>query len=240
MPHALVLGGYGLIGSACISALADAGYQVTGVGRSARATLGGDLRAAWVVRDLAQTTVSDWDSLLQGVSVVVNAAGALQDGGRDDLTAIHVTAVSALATAARTRDIRIVQISAVGVAPDAATAFLRSKAQGDAILARTAPNWVILRPVLVLARDAYGGSALLRAAAALPGALPLVLPQARVQTVDVADLAAAVVSAARGDIPHGTIADLTEPGSQSLPDLTLAIRRWLGLPDAVLRLPVPS
>jgi uncharacterized protein YbjT (DUF2867 family) len=240
MPRALVLGGYGLIGSACLRALADAGFQVTGVGRNPGGARGGDPRADWIFRDIAGMTANDWDKLLQGVSVVVNAAGALQDGGRDDLTAIHVTAVAGLAQAARTRDLRIVQISAAGVAPDAATAFLRTKAEGDAILARTARDWVILRPVLVLARDAYGGSALLRAAAALPGILPVVLPRSRVQTVDIADLTAAVVAAARGKIAHGTLADLTEPDSQSLPDLTFAIRRWLGLPDPALRWRVPD
>lgn len=38
MPTALVLGGYGLIGAACMAALTEAGFDVTGVGRSANAT----------------------------------------------------------------------------------------------------------------------------------------------------------------------------------------------------------
>jgi uncharacterized protein YbjT (DUF2867 family) len=240
MPRALVLGGYGLIGSACLSALADAGFQVTGVGRSVNATRSADPRATWVIRDIPRITVVEWDALLDGISVVVNAAGALQDGTRDDLTAIHVTAVEALTKAAARFDLRIIQISAAGVSPDAPTAFFRTKAEGDAILARNVRDWVILRPTLILAREAYGGSALLRAAAALPGILPHVLPEARVQTVHLDDIAAAVVLAAEGKVPSGTTADLTEGGSQSLPELTLAIRRWLGLPDPVLNPRVPD
>jgi uncharacterized protein YbjT (DUF2867 family) len=238
MRRALVLGGYGLIGSACATALAGAGFQVTGVGRSASAARRADPRVAWVIRDIPTVTTADWRGLLDGVDVVVNAAGALQDGARDDLTAIHVKAVAALTEAAQDLPLRIVQISAAGVSLTASTRFFRTKAEGDAIIA-TARDWVILRPTLVLARDAYGGTALLRAAAALPGILPQVMPDSRIQTVHLDDLAAAVVAAATGAIPSGTIADLTAPESHSLPNLTLAFRRWLGLPEPRFRPRLP-
>jgi uncharacterized protein YbjT (DUF2867 family) len=231
MDRAIVLGGYGLIGSACLRALADAGFQTTGIGRSASAARQADPRATWVIRDLPGITIGEWRDLLQGVSVVVNAAGALQDGPRDDLQAIHVTLIQRLTEAARGTDLRIIQISAAGAAPDASTPFFRSKAAGDTILADAATDWVILRPTLVLAHEAYGGTALLRAVAALPGVVARVLPSAMVQTVHIDDIAAAVTAAARREIPHGTIADLTEVEARSLPDLTLAIRRWLGLPE---------
>ncbi len=230
MARAIILGGYGLIGAACLRALADAGFTVTGIGRSATAARQIDPRAAWLIRDIPAITVAEWRDILQGVSVVVNAAGALQDGTRDDLQAIHVTTLARLTEAARGLPLRLIQISAAGVSPEASTHFFRTKADGDALVRQTA-NWVILRPTLVLAQEAYGGTALLRAVAALPGILPQVMPETRVQTVHVADLAAAVTAAANGEIPHGTEGDLTEAESHSLPDLTLALRRWLGLPE---------
>lgn len=230
MARALVLGGYGLIGAACLRALADAGFQVTGIGRSASAARQADPRADWVICDLTRVSTAEWQALLAGVDVVVNAAGALQDGPRDDLAAIHVTLVTRLAQAAAGLPLRLIQVSAAGAAPGASTAFFRTKAAGDAVLEGSALDWVILRPTLVLAPEAYGGTALLRAAAALPGLVPQVLPQARIQTVALADVALAVVAAARGQVPAGTAADLTETASHSLPGLTLALRRWLGLP----------
>lgn len=225
--RAVVLGGYGLIGSACMRALAGAGFAVTGIGRSHRAAMACDRDADWIIRDITAVTVFEWRELLEGVDVVVNAAGALQDGAGDHLDAIHVDAVTALVSAADALDLRIVQISAAGVSDHASTDFFRSKARGDARVA-TARDWVILRPVLVLSPEAYGGTALLRAVAALPCIQPRVLPGARVQTVHVDDLADAVVHAARGFIPSGTIADLTEPQGQSFPDLVASIRRWQG------------
>jgi uncharacterized protein YbjT (DUF2867 family) len=239
MPRAIVLGGYGMIGSACAAALVEAGFQVTGIGRSAAAARRADPRLAWVIRDIPTITVADWRGLLAGVDVVINAAGALQDSGRDDLEAIHVRSLAALTEAAEGLPLRIIQISAAGVSSTASTRFFRTKAMGDALITKTR-DWVILRPTLVVACDAYGGTALLRAAAALPGVLPQVLPDARIQTVHLDDLSAAVVLAAQGAIPNGTIADLTEPVSHSLPDLALAFRRWLGLPEPRLRPRVPG
>lgn len=227
--RAVVLGGYGLIGSACMRALAREGFAVTGIGRSEHAALACDRTADWVIRDITALTPADWLELLEGADVVVNAAGALQDGGQDDLWAIHVRAVSAMVTAARAQKVRIVQISAAGVSEPAASKFFQSKARGDALV-MLAPDWVILRPVLVLAPEAYGGTALLRAFAGLPCALPRVLPEAQVQTVHIDDLAQAVTWCARGLIPSRTIADLTEPKAHDFADLVADIRRWQGFP----------
>lgn len=239
MKTALVLGGYGLIGSACCRALAKAGYQVTGLGRSRRAALAAAPDQGWIIKDLPTIETAQWRDILARFDVVVNAAGALQDGPADDLQAIHATLLARLCAAAPP-GLRLVQISAAGASPQASTAFFRTKAMGDAHVMQAPCAWVILRPTLVLAPQAYGGTALLRGAAALPGLLPQVFPQSPVQTVHIEDLAAAVVAAASPAIPSGTIADITEPASHPLPDILLQMRRWLGLPPPALGFRVPS
>ncbi|WP_111734136.1 SDR family oxidoreductase [Roseovarius amoyensis] len=237
---AVVLGGYGLIGSACMRALADAGLDVVGVGRSTRSAMAASPAADWVIRDIPTITVDEWRDLLTGVDVVVNAAGALQDGARDDLEAIHVTTVSRLVEAAAGMPVRVVQISAAGVSDTASTDFFRTKARGDGILSAGLDDWVILRPTLVLSEEAYGGTALLRAVAGLPLVLPVVFPDAKVQTVHVGDVASAVVAAARGQVAAGTIADLTEHDAHSFPDLVEAVRRWQGWAPPVWRPAIPG
>ena len=241
---AVVLGGSGLIGTACMRALRDAGFAVTGVARGVEGARRAMPWAAWHALDIARAAPADWEALLAGADVVVNAAGALQDGAGDDLKAIHEDAIRALIAAAEARPEgarpRIVQISAAGVAPDASTAFFRTKAAGDAALAASALSWTILRPALVLSPQAWGGTALLRAAAALPFAAPRMFPQARIRVLHVDDLAAAVVQAARGALPPRLTADLCEDGDQSFPALLTAMRRWLGLPGWRRALPVPA
>ncbi|MCI5095297.1 MAG: SDR family oxidoreductase [Rhodobacteraceae bacterium] len=240
MKRALVLGGYGLIGSACMRALDQAGFQVRGLGRSARAAQLCDRRANWTITDMTRLTARDWHALLRDCDVVVNAAGALQDGGRDDLRGVHVTALEQLVQGAADLPVRIIQISAAGVSHDASTLFFRTKAEGDAAVATHSGDWVILRPTLVLSPEAYGGTALLHAASGLPGVLPRMFPKSQVQTIHIDDLARAVVAAARGEIASGTVADLTEGGSHSFPDLLRAIRHWQGWPDPLWRPALPG
>jgi uncharacterized protein YbjT (DUF2867 family) len=221
-------------------ALAKAGFDVTGIGRSRRAALAADPNALWLIRDIPTISCDEWRTILKGVDVVVNAAGALQDGARDGLEAIHVTTLTRLVEATENMPIRIVQISAAGVSPQASTAFFRTKARGDAILTSSTRDWVILRPALVMAPEAYGGTALLRGVAGLPLILPRVLPDARVQTVHVDDVAMAVVAAASGRLPSGVVADLTEPETQSFAELVDQIRRWLGFSPPRMRPKLPA
>lgn len=221
-------------------AMANAGFEVVGVGRSRRAAIAAAPFADWVIRDIPTITTDEWHSLLTGVDVVVNASGALQDGARDDLEAIHVTTISRLVEAVAGRPARVVQISAAGVSKSASTAFFRTKARGDEILSSGAKDWVIIRPTLVLSPEAYGGTALLRAVAALPLILPRILPDAQVQTVSVSDVASAVVAAARGEVPSCIVADLTEREARSFPDLVTKVRRWQGWAPAVLHPAIPA
>ena len=227
-PRAVVLGGYGLIGSACLRALKSAGFAVTGVGRDADAARRVDPDGDWLIRDIARATAADWARDLAGADVVVNASGALQDGARDNLMAIHEVAIKAMIDGLGDLPVRFIQISAVGVDANAPTAFMSTKARGDAALIASALDWIILRPTLVLGRAAYGGTALLRAAAAMPLVGVRVLPGTPVQTVALDDLAAAVVQAAKGDIPARTLADITAPDTHSFASLTDKMRVWLG------------
>lgn len=230
MKKAIVLGAYGFIGAACVRALQEEDYEVCGVGRSLRAARQVFPDLVWIVRDIAATPAEDWKELFRDADLVVNASGALQDGARDDLEAIHVTAVERMMAALEGTKARFVQISAAGVAEDAPTDFFRTKARGDkAVMASTA-DWIVLRPVLVIGPQAYGGTALLRAAAAVPLIGGKVFANAPVQTVHVTDLAKAVAQAGRGDLGSRFVAEIGEDESRSFWDLVLAMRSWLGLP----------
>ena len=63
--------------------------------------------------------------------------------------------------------------------------------------------WFILRPTLVISSQAYGGTSLLRAAAALPVVGVRLFEDVPVQTVSVEDVAQAVARCARGTSPRG-------------------------------------
>ncbi len=226
--------------------LAGAGHEVRGLGRSAargRRLLPG---IGWIEGDLrAMTAPEDWTAALDGVVAVVNAAGALQDGARDNLRAVHDRAIRALVAACAAHGVkRFVQISAAGVAPgaapDATTEFFRSKARGDRAVRQSGLDWVILRPGLVIGPDAYGGTALLRGLAAFPLVQPLVLGEVPVQTVALADVARAACRAATGELPPGTEADLVTPEPEPLREIIDGFRHWLGIAPARREIALPG
>ncbi|NMJ40167.1 SDR family oxidoreductase [Roseomonas sp. JC162] len=232
----LVLGAYGLIGATVAERLAGAGHTVTGFGRQVGAAALARPHIAWIAGDIAALTQpADWAPVIAGMEVVVNCAGALQDGLRDDVQAVQDTAMRALWQACAASGVRrVIQVSAAGAAPDAPTLFMRSKAAADAALAGQDLDWVVLRPGLVWAPTAYGATALLRALAAWPRRLPLPLPLAgaRVQTIGVEDLADAVLDAAEGRVAARATYDLVEAESHSLAGIVTALRAWSGRPAA--------
>ncbi|SMR70734.1 Uncharacterized conserved protein YbjT, contains NAD(P)-binding and DUF2867 domains [Aliiroseovarius halocynthiae] len=240
MKRILVLGAYGLIGAEVTRHLLAEGYEVTCLGRSRRAALRAFPDVPWVIRDLAEMCAKqDWYDVLADTDAVVNCAGALQDGPRDHLQAIHVDAISALARAAAERNIQVVQISAAGVSDAASTAFFRTKAAGDQVLLRSGAPVVILRPGLVLAPQSYGGTELIRQLAAFPLVQPLALRDAPIQTVSVKDVAHGVLHALEGRLPDRSVLDLVEPQTHSLANLVAAHRRWLGVAPARFTISAP-
>jgi uncharacterized protein YbjT (DUF2867 family) len=238
----LVVGGYGLIGAYVTSRLHREGCAVVGAGRDIALASRRAPYASWVMIDLRRMgDAARWAHLLVGVDAVVNCAGALQDSPRDDLAATHVSAIQALWEACAIAGIRrVVHISAAGLAA-ADTRFSRTKREGEALLEATELDWVILRPGLVLAPAAYGGSALLRGLAAFPGFIPALYPDRVVQVVSSEDIAEAVAVCIRPGTPARIAVDLAAGEPTRLRDILQALRAWLGLPAApVLALPTAA
>ena len=236
----LVLGAYGLIGSGIVRHLRASGYTVSGLGRN-KATAQRVLpELDWIVRDMAEMrSPNDWSALLRGCDTVVNCAGALQDGPRDQLQTIHADAVAALAKACANNSVRLVQISAAGVSPNASTAFFRTKAAGDAAIRAAGGHFTILRPGLVIAPTAYGGTALLRMLAAFPLVQPIAYADTPVRTVSLSDLSEAVAMAVRGELGSGETIDLVEERPHRLGTIVAGLRHWLGFPKARMQIAVP-
>ncbi len=231
-----VIGAYGLIGSYVSARLAADGHDVVGVGREIARARRRFPAIDWKQADLATATVEDWTALLAGAGAVVNCAGALQDSPRDDLRAVHVEGVLRLMAACETLGARLVHVSAAGVEAGKPTAFNATKHEAEVLLEVVEGDWIILRPGLVIAPAAYGGTALLRGLAGFPGVVPVVHGISRVQVVAAQDVAAAVALCLDG--PTRVKLDLVHEEAVTLSDLVARLRGWLGLPTApVIDLP---
>jgi uncharacterized protein YbjT (DUF2867 family) len=236
----LVVGASGFIGTALVARLVTAGHEVVAVSRSKAASP--PVAATGVTEvalDVAQATrLEDWAPVLAGVEAVVNCAGALQEGPSDSLAGVHAHGISALFRACERAGIRrVVHLSATGV-DTPVTAFSRTKLAGDQALMALDLDWVVLRPSVVVGRQAYGGSALLRGLAALP-LTPVLSGSGPLQIVHIDDVVAAILFFLRPDAPSRRVVEVVGPRRLSLADTVRLLRRWLRWPPAP-PMPVPS
>jgi uncharacterized protein YbjT (DUF2867 family) len=236
--HVLIVGASGFIGRHLAGRLVAEGVRVTAAGR-APDRLGRRLPgAAAILCDLAADRVEDWRGRLAGVDAVVNCAGLF--GDERGYATVHAGGAIALFDACRAAGVgRVLQISALGAATDAASAYHRSKAVADDYLAGMgdAIGWAIVRPSLVIGHDGQS-SALFTTLAALPVTPNLGRADGLVQPIHVEDLVEILVRLLRAPLPLAVRIDAVGPEPMTTAALVAILRRWLGLPDT-MRVRVP-
>ena len=241
--RALVLGANGFIGSAVVAALQRSGIRVRCVVRDTARFRRRFPHAEACALDLTDAQAHDvghWTALLAGVDAVVNVAGVLQPRTESEAWDVHKVAPDALYAAcekAGTR--RVVHVSAIGI-QETDTAYAASKRAGEDCLMSRDLDWTVLRPVLVIGDDSYGGTSLVRALAAFPFLVPVIDTGATpVEIIHKDDLADGV---ARLILDTGAVREVLEPaapGRLTLLELITAYREWLGLRKGhVWRLPM--
>ena len=200
------------------------------VARSAGAATRLPEAAGCVALDIAKATEpADWLPHLAGIDAVVNCAGVLQDSPRDSTAGVHAEGAAALFAACEQAGVRrVVQISAIGVDRGAATAFARSKLAGDEALMARNLEWVILRPSVVVGRQAYGGSALFRGLAALPHRAARARTPGRCRSCSSTTSCGRCCSSCEPDAPSRVALEIVGPERLSLDEVLVAYRRWLG------------
>ena len=225
----LVTGANGFIGAHVAEALRAAGHEtVSAVRRPAAEELAHESAIACDFAVDADPAI--WEPRLAGVDAVVNCAGILRETRADRFQSIHVDAPLALFRACAAKGVRrVIQLSALGEPVDGE--FIASKHRCDAALSGLDLDWLVLRPGLVYSTDdAHGGTALLRAMAALPGWLVVPGDGAHLlRPVAIDDLACAIVNGLHARTGTGEVIEIVGPEVLTLRDYLLAWRKWFGL-----------
>lgn len=236
----MLLGAGGFIGQAILAELVAHGHDVTAVVRpgSGRSPLPDSCRIVRI--DLARATdPAAFNVALQGIELVINAAGVLR--GRE-MDAVHAAMPCTLCLAARERGVRrVVLISAISAREDVPTDYAASKLAGEAVLKASELDWTILRPSLVYGEGSYGGTSLLRGLAALPWFVPL--PGGgdyAFSPIHVRDLARAVRVVCEDEAFAGRVIEPCGPETMPVRELLGRYRRWLGFgAPRFVRIPLP-
>jgi uncharacterized protein YbjT (DUF2867 family) len=216
-----VLGGSGFVGRHLCQALAAAGYRVRVATRDRERAKEQLILLPTV--EVAVVDVHDPRELaafLRGAEAVVNLVGVLH-GGRssNSFQAAHVELAREVVEACRKAGVRrLLHMSAVGAAANAPSAYLRSKAEAEAVVRGSGLDWTIFRPSVIFGHD----DSFLNLFAGILKLFPVVMlgsPHARFQPVFVDDVAAAFERALPDLASHGKSYDLCGPRVYTLRQL---------------------
>ena len=236
----LVLGGTGFVGRALAARLAQPGSGFTLRVPTRRLAQGRALLPLPTV-ELVQASVHDGaalPALLDGVDAVVNLVAVLH-GSEAAFEQVHVALPQRLAAACRTAGVaRLVHVSALGVALDAPSRYLRSKARGEQVLQSAGLALSLLRPSVIFgAEDRF-----LNLFETLQRLLPAVAlggTQARMQPVWVGDVAAALHRLLADGRTAGRTYEAAGPQVYTLAQLVRAAGARAGVARPLLPLPAP-
>lgn len=236
-----IFGAGGFIGRYAVQNLLKAGVRLRGAER--------EPRRGWFLKplgfpgqvQLARADINDPASVARavaGADVVVNLVGILKGNFR----AAHVDGAANVARAAAEAGCRgLVHISAIGADPHSASAYGRSKGQGEEAVRAAFPDAIILRPSIVFGPEDNFISRFAAMARMLP-ALPVMAGGARFQPLYVGDLGRAIAAAALNPIDYaGQIFELGGPQVYTMAELNAAVLKLIGregksiatIPDAI-------
>jgi len=243
----LVIGGSGFVGSAIVRKLAADGRRV--VVPTRRRDRAKHLILLPTV-DVVQADVHDdaelaglVAGLVAGKDAVINLVGILHgDQGRPygkRFQAAHVDLPRRIAAACIVAAVpRLLHMSALGVADNAPSMYLRSKAAGEAAVREAAGAVAVtmFRPSVIFGRE----DRFINMFAEMQAILPLMAlgrPAARLQPVHVEDVASAFVNALDNPATYGKTYDLAGPKAYTLRDIIAFSGRASGHPRPVIGLP---
>ncbi len=238
-----LFGGGGFVGRYVAQALFKAGARVTIAEREPRRAfflkpLCGLGQIQFVRADIADRGAVA--AAVHGADAAVNLVGIL----KGNFHAVHVEGARNVAEAAAAAGVpALVHVSAIGADPDSASAYGRSKGEGEEAVRAAFPNAAIVRPSIAFGAEDHFVNKFARMAQLLP-VLPVIRGSWRLQPVHAADLGKAIALAALAPALHaGNIYELGGPQVLTMAELNRWIcaatgrnRPVVEIPDAVGRL----
>lgn len=233
----LIFGGSGFVGRALCRQLVAAGHDRITVPTRRRA----HARALSVLPGVTVVERSIHDegalkALVEQADVVVNLIAILQ-GSEEAFEAAHVRWPQRLVQACQAAGVRrLVHVSALGVAQDAPSRYLRSKARGEAVIRASGLDWRILRPSVIFGAEDRFLNLFAGLQRAFP-VLPLAGSSAQFQPVWVEDVAGALRQLIEQAGAAAQVYEAAGPQVLSLRELVQLAGQFLSRPRPILNLP---
>lgn len=241
----LLIGGTGFVGLHVANLLCERGMRVT-VPTRHRARAAHLLLLPTV--EVIEADVHDPATLaclMAGKDAVINLVGVLHSrpaaaGGASfglDFARAHVELPGKIVAAANKAGVkRLIHVSALKAHKDAPSAYLRSKAEGEANIRRFSGDWTILQPSVIFGEGDSFLNLFARLLHCFP-VLPLAGAQARFQPVFVGDVAQIIADALTDPASAGQTYEVCGPRVYTLRQLVAYVGQLIGKPRPVIGLP---
>lgn len=211
---ATVFGASGFLGRHVIRALVKRGWYVRAATRRPNACehlqpIGNMGQVVPVAANLRNR--SSIERAVAGADYVVNLVGILAESGRQTFSGLQAEGAGAVAELAKAAGAGLAHVSAIGADAGSASAYARTKAEGEAAVFSALADAVVLRPSIVFGPEDGFFNRFADMARFSP-ALPLIGGgTTRFQPVYVGDVGEAVARAADGAVPRGRVFELGGP-----------------------------
>ncbi|MDQ2962192.1 MAG: complex I NDUFA9 subunit family protein [Pseudomonadota bacterium] len=224
----LVLGGSGFVGRHAVARLVAAGWSVVVPTRYRE-------RAKHLIllptADVVEADIHDplaLEQLAAGANAAINLVGILNETRRGDFERAHVELPRKLIAACRAMRVpRLLHMSALNAGGKAPSRYLRSKGEGEALVADSGLAWTIFQPSVIFGREDSFLNLFARLERFLP-VIALARADARFQPVYVGDVANAFVRAVDDDYTHRRRYPLCGPEVYTLRELVAYVGELTG------------
>lgn len=225
-----VLGGSGFVGSAIVQKLSTAGYDVKVLTRRRESSKHLILLPNVQVVECDIFNDTALAGQIHGQDAVINLVGILHESSQASFQKIHAELPNRIADICCKQGVkRLLHMSALKASAGAKSAYLRSKAAGEAaVLAHSGElNVTVFRPSVIFGR----GDQFLSLFASVVKLLPVIAvakPLARFQPIWVEDVAHVFVAALENVSTYGRSIDLGGPQVYTLQELISFVAFLLG------------
>ncbi len=233
-----VLGGSGFVGRSLVARLDQSGFRVRVLTRRRE-------RAKHLILlpnvSVVECNVLDEAALQQaltGSDAVINLIGILHQSKKDSFDQLHHQLPAMLGRLCQQLGIRrLLHMSALQAAPQAPSAYLRSKAAGEQALLAMQPDLqvTILRPSVIFGSHDQFINLFAKLVKVVP-VLVLAMPEAKFQPVWVEDVSSAFVNAIEQTATHGKVYELGGPHILSLRQILQLVMQTVGVQRPIVGL----
>lgn len=235
-----VLGGTGFVGTELVLRLAREGHNVRVPTRNV--VSGAHLRVLPTVQPVVANIHNPLTlgQLFNGMDVVVNLVGILNQAGRTTFRSAHTELATRVVEAMRAQRVpRLLHMSSLGAGAQAPSQYLRSKGEAEAqvrVAAATVSSTIFRPSVIFGPRDTLTNrfAGLLKTS---HGWLPLARPNARFAPIYVYDVVEAFMRALKDRSTIGKSLELCGPDVMTLEELVRITAAAAGLPCRIVPLP---